>query len=379
MAYGITAEGFKVKPRDAILQEINDKFVLSFGATFDTSPESPDGQVIGIMADAVYESWLREELAYNGFIPSKAFGAGLDSIAELNGIQRVVDKPTTVVVYLTGTVGVFIPAGSEVETSDGLVFTTNVSVNLPASVTATHNTLGAVPIGIGEVIVISSNSTVTGWTGVNNPAAGTTGIVRQTDPEFRALRASNTINKGTSTVNAIIEAVASLNLLFVHVNDNDSGNTLDTGQPPNSIHVVVEGGNKAEVAEKVFANKPAGIVAWGTNYESVTDLSGNVHQVGIDDPVAINIEISVKILRTSNTSGDLPSVVSTALIDYIDSLPLGVDVDWSSMFEPILDVGGLSVLELTIAREGSELGTSNININTIEKSTTNINLITVVE
>ena len=183
--YGITDEGFVIKPREQILTDLNSKFLNAFGSSFDTSPSSPDGQVIGIMADALYEGWLREEAAYNQFIPSKTSGQGLDSLVELNGIERIVDKPTTVICQLAGNIGVLIPQGSLVETIEGLQFKTTSAISLPDEVTCECITLGALPINANEVTIITEIDTpIVGWTGTDNSEAGITGIVRQTDADL---------------------------------------------------------------------------------------------------------------------------------------------------------------------------------------------------
>ena len=51
--YGVTDDGFVRKPIYVILSSLNNKFKAAFGANFDTSPESPDGQVIGIVTDEI--------------------------------------------------------------------------------------------------------------------------------------------------------------------------------------------------------------------------------------------------------------------------------------------------------------------------------------
>ena len=368
--YGITSEGFVLKPREQIVSDINNSMINSFGSSFDVSPSSPDGQIIGIVSDAVYESWLREEAAFNNFIPSKSYGVGLDGLVELNGIKRIVDQPTTVQCSLSGVLGTSVPAGSIVETIDGLKFTTNTTTTIPSIVTVTSTILGAIPIAINEVVVISTNNPIVGWTGVDNLSAGTTGIVRQTDPELRAFRDSNTISRGTHTVNAIYQAVANLNLPFIYINYNNTANTLTNGQEPYTINVVVEGGNRQEVAQRVFDNLPAGIKAWGNTYESVLDDAGYAHSIGLDTPTDIQVEVTAVITILPTAPTNTITLVQTAIISYIDSLNIGQDLDWSSLFCPILEVTGVAISSLTIAKAGDAHGTLPITIGITEKAIT---------
>ena len=46
--YGITDEGFIIKSREQSVVDINTKLQTAFGASFDVSPSSPDGQIVGI-------------------------------------------------------------------------------------------------------------------------------------------------------------------------------------------------------------------------------------------------------------------------------------------------------------------------------------------
>lgn len=368
--YGITDEGFVIKPREQILIDLENKMLNAFGSTFDTSPSSPDGQVLGIMADAIYESWLREEAAFNNFIPSKSFGIGLDGLVELNGITRVVDQPTTVLCTLGGVATTVVPAGSIVETADGIQFTTDTETTIPNDVTVTAVELGAVPIAIGEVDTISTENPIVGWNTVTNTEKGITGVVRQTDPELRAYRNNNTISRGTHTVNAIYQAVANLNLEFIYINDNDSADILPSGQEPYTVNVVVEGGNRQEIAQRIFDNLPAGIRAWGSAYEVVLDDAGYPHNVGLDSPTGVSVEVNATITISPTAASNTIDLVQAAIIDYIDNLNIGQDLDWSSLFCPILSVSGVTVNSLTIAKAGDVHGTTPIAIDITEKAIT---------
>lgn len=366
--YGMTEEGFLLKPRDKILEDLNARMVAKYGVSFDVSPESPDGQLLGIIADAVHECWLREEAAYNAFIPSKAYGTGLDNLVALNGITRIVNQPTTVLCTLSGSGGVVVPAGSIVETIDGLQFTTNNNVVLPNDVTVTCTTLGAIPIAANEIVLINSGSSITGWTGVNNIEEGVVGIVRQTDPELRAYRASNTVDRGVHTTKAIYQAVSNLNLSHIFVDNNDTDGVVD-GVPARSIHVVVEGGNKQEVAQAVFNNLPAGIPTHGSILEVVVDSKGHKHNVRLDRPTGVPVEVFADIVVDIAAPSNTPSLVEQAIVEYVNNLNVGEDLDWSSIFGPILSVPFVKVTSLTIALEGGSHGTVPIVIDSKSRAT----------
>lgn len=369
--YGITNEGFIIKPREQSVIDINTRMQTAFGTSFDVSPSSPDGQIIGIVADAVYESWLREEASYNTFIPSKSFGKGLDDLVAINGIIRIENQPTSVLCTLSGTGGVVVPAGSIVETVEGLQFTTNTTIALPNDVTVTCVTLGAIPVSAGEVVVINTENVVSGWTTVTNVEDGITGIVRQTDAELRAYRDSNTIGRGVHTVNAIYQSVANLNLTHIFVDNNDTDSTVGV-VPARTIHVVVEGGNRAEIAQAIFDNLPAGVPTYGSITEVVLDDKGHPHNVQLDRPADVTVEVSTTIVIAIGAPTDTPDLVQAAIVAYMNNLNVGDDVDWSSLFAPILAVPYVTVSALTIAFDGGVHGTVPLAIDNKSRAITDI-------
>lgn len=374
--YGITEEGFIVKPREVIVTDINNRFQTAFGTSFDVSPSSPDGQVIGIMADAIYESWLREEAAFNNFVPSKAFGQGLDDLVAINGISRIVNKPTTVLCTLSGTSGVIVPAGSIVETIEGLQFTTNTTAAIPNDVTATCTTLGAIPVDANEVVVISTQNPIVGWTGVDNLEEGVTGIVRQTNAELRAYRNSNTISRGVHTVDAIYQAVANLNLSHIFVDNNDTDGVVG-GVPARTIHVVVEGGNRQEIAQAIFQNLPAAVPTYGSITEVVLDSQGHPHNINFDRPTEVLVEVNAVLSLSAGAASNTLELVQQAIIDYINNLNVGEDLDWSSLFCPILSIPNVKITSLTTALDGGTHGTTPIVIDSKSRATTTINNVVV--
>ncbi|MEY6830937.1 baseplate J/gp47 family protein [Enterobacter roggenkampii] len=179
--YGVTRQGFIRKPLEKILSDLNSKFIAQFGESFDVTPESPDGQVIGIIADKISECWDLAQGSFNSYRPGATSGAGLDAIVELNRVTRIVNKPTEVTCVLGGDAGVIIPAGSIVATQNGeYEFSTNNEVTLPNSVTVTCTVTGEIPIIANSVTKVVTQ--IDGWASVNNPSDGVTGIDYESDP-----------------------------------------------------------------------------------------------------------------------------------------------------------------------------------------------------
>ena len=332
---GVTEQGFTVKSAAEITADLDAKFVGTFGSQFDTSAESPDGQLIGIVAKLLEDVWQQAEGAYNAYSPSNAYGVGLDKVAEINGITRITNLPTSVAITFSGTAGTVVPAGYIVKTVDGLEFATVTVAVLPAIVTAKCTTQGAIRILANEVHVLTT--AIAGLTSATNLEPGITGIVREEDPAFRARRENSTISRGTSSIDAIYEGVKSLNLPYIAIVENTTSATVD-GVPANSFLVVVEGGTPAEVSQVIYDNKPQGITSYGSIVTVINDSKGYPHNIGISRPTPIDISVTTSITNLPGASVDSATLVKAAIVDYVNNLNISEDVYWSYFFSAILEV-----------------------------------------
>ena len=332
---GVTEQGFTVKSAAEITADLDAKFVGTFGSQFDTSAESPDGQLIGVVAKLLEDVWQQAEGAYNAYSPSHAYGVGLDKVAEINGITRITNLPTSVAITFSGTAGTVVPAGYIVKTVDGLEFATVAVAVIPAIVTAKCTTQGAIRILANEVHVLTT--AIAGLTGATNLEPGITGITREEDPAFRARRENSTISRGTSSIDAIYEGVKSLNLPYIAIIENTTSATVD-GVPANSFLVVVEGGTPAEVSQVIYDNKPQGITSYGSIVTVINDSKGYPHNIGISRPTPIDISVTTSITNLPRASVDSATLVKAAIVDYVNNLNISEDVYWSYFFSAILEV-----------------------------------------
>lgn len=364
--YGVTKQGFIRKPLDVIISDLNAKFVAEFGESFDTTPESPDGQIIGIVADALSAQWDLALAAYNSYRPGAVNGIGLDNLVELNRVTRRVNVPTTVTCELDGDEGLVVPAGSIVEDVNGNQFTTNRDTTLPGNVTVTCTETGEIAVSANSVTKIVS--TLDGWDSVNNKDAGTTGVIRESDAALRVRREQSTIITGTNTAEAVYDALAELGLEYVRVRDNDTSSAVGD-QPAKSFHTVVVGGADYDIAQAIYDNKPAGIEAYGTTIVSVTDSKGYEHDIGFSRPTNKNIYVSYSYTRYSGSSNDTEDTINTAILNYINSLPPGRSVAWSQLITvaQLAGMGNVEIDSLTLGTAASPTGMTTITMDITDK------------
>lgn len=88
MSYGVQPTGFVRKNLATILDEIEQQMVTEFGPGVIQTPQSPFGQLNGLLADAITELWEIGLQAYQARDPDQAEQANLDTLGRYRLITR---------------------------------------------------------------------------------------------------------------------------------------------------------------------------------------------------------------------------------------------------------------------------------------------------
>ena len=333
--YGVTENGFVRKPVADVVSSLNNKFIAAFGSNFDISPESPDGQYIGIMADEIASCWEQAEQVFNAFRPGAVSGIGLDNVCELTNTARYVDKPSQATVLCDGDMGTTVPAGSIV--TDGTMrFILDTDVTLPGDVTVVAEEPGEYYIAPRTINQIVTH--VAGWNSVINETVGETGINYESDPQLRARREKTTAVSSTATVEAIYASLADLDIDYIRVRDNDTGSPIGN-QPSGTVFVVVDGGTSNDIARRIYNAKTGGVPTYGDITITIADSKGYPHDIHFSRPTYTDIYVKGTFRRRANaniSSNDAIRQLTDATIEYLNSLQPGQSVVWSNMFAPIM-------------------------------------------
>ena len=361
--YGVTDKGFIRKPLSVIIDSINSKMTAEFGSNFDVSPESPDGQVIGVVADEVDQCWNQAEQAFNAYRPGAVAGVGLDNVCELTNVKRYVNKHSQVTVICSGTADVVVPAGSKV--GDGtMTFTLDTDVTIPGDVTAIADSAGEYYVGPNTVTKIITQG-ITGWTGVNNPDIGETGVNYEPDPSVRARRDKTTAISGSATVEAIYAALANLNLTYIRIRDNDTGAAIGS-QPAGTVYVVVDGGTKNDIARRIYGAKTGGVPTHGDEEIVITDSKGYPHPIKFSRSTEQEIYVKGTFKRRAGSnisSNDAAQSLKDATVAYLNTLQPGQAVVWASLFGPLMaSVPNIEIDSLFIGITANPTGVTTIEL-----------------
>lgn len=386
--YGVSKTGFKRKRLDLLLQELNSEVKSIFGENFNVSPESPDGQINGVISESNANLWEIAEEAYNAFNPSAATGAALSNLVQLNGIERLRATKSRVQVTLSGTTGTIIPQGSLISTSDtGNEFSTVSEIVLDGagngSVFATSVDFGPVQALAGTLTQI--DTPITGWSTVTNSFDADLGSKEETDVELRARRERSVAIAGQAMVDSIFAAVANIDgVTNTVVLENDTNSTDGNGLPPHSFQVIAVGGTSADIAQTIWNKKPAGIASFGNVSETILDSQGISHDISFSRPTEVDIYVEVTVTPDENYPSNGDELIKQAIVDYANGdlvdgrgFSLGDNVIYTRLYTPINSVQGHEIADLKIGATPSPTGTSNIIISATEIASFTVSNITV--
>ena len=387
--YGVSSTGFKRKRLDLLLEELNAEVKTIFGDNFNVSPESPDGQVNGVISESNANLWELAEEAYNAFNPKAASGVTLSNLVQLNGITRLAATRSRVELTLTGDSGTVIPEGSLISTLDtGAKLSTDDSVTIDgagnAIVQATALEFGPISMLVDTITQI--DTPLSGWDTVTNDDNATLGTNDESDSDLRARRRRSVARDAQAIIDAIRSAVENIdNVTQAVVLENDTDAEDANGLPAHSFQVVVSGGTNIDVADAIWLKKPAGIQAFGDITVEVIDSQGISHDISFSrpTPVVIYVEVTLTTFPEYPANGD--DLIKQAIVDYangdlVDNRSFGLadNVIYTRLYTPINSVAGHEIDDLQISIASPADGVINIPISITQIADFQIANITVI-
>jgi uncharacterized phage protein gp47/JayE len=298
----INENGLEIKSITEIRSDLVTDYESIYGEGINVNPNSPDGQLLNIFAQAGID--LREflEKINASFDPNQAEGVFLDQRVALNGIKRKagtftftdITIQTDRAVTLTGldsesaeldpnVSGLFIVSDSE-----GNEFYLLSTEAIPGAGTSILTFRSAV-IGQVETTINTITNPVTivaGVTSINNPtAANSTGQNEETDSQLRERREISVALSAIGYLDSIEAALKNADeVTTAIVLENNTDVTDGDGIPPHSIWAIVEGGDPDEIGEIIYSKKSSGSGMKGDEAVNVPRPNGLFYVVNYDLP-----------------------------------------------------------------------------------------------
>lgn len=311
--YGLLPTGLRVKPTAVHYDEMAAALRGKWGDSFAVGLEDPIGQLLAIVARAAGDLGQLVEAVYNARHRHTATRASLDHALLLTGTDREPARATTVGLWLIGTNGTTVLAGSLARSaSTGATFATDENAEIvtvaswssstsyalgdrrtnasrlyevitagtsagsggptttaaditdgsvhwryigegtaAVEVAATCTETGPIAAVAGDITVIGT--AVSGWSTVSNLEDAVTGRAVATDAEARMQGDADLFRPGAGTPDAIREVLLNLDgVETVSVLYNATDTTDGDGIPPHAVECIITGGDDQDVLDALL-------------------------------------------------------------------------------------------------------------------------------
>ncbi|MCD8201900.1 MAG: hypothetical protein LUD47_07540 [Clostridia bacterium] len=219
-----------------------------------------------------------------------------------------------------------------------------------------HLNAGAVDTIINEI---------TGLKAVSNLPIAVYGSERETDEQLRQSYLAKQASRSTAMTASISAAILQNceGVLTAVCFENDTDEVSPEGMPAHSIFVVVDGGEKTDIALQIYNYKPAGILTWrGANddvAESVevpTDYNSSI-TINFARPVEVFVWVEVTLFTDPNQTHptNLAELTMQGVQDYVDTLDSGKSIYIQQMIPYInAKVAGVAYMNVKAAKSTDE-------------------------
>jgi uncharacterized phage protein gp47/JayE len=169
---------------------------------------------------------------------------------------------------------------------------------------------------------------VSGLTRTINTQATVVGRNKETDIELRQRRASTLSVAGKATIDAIRANLRNIpGVNNVEPFENEEITTDGDGRPGKSFEMVVDGGADQDIANAIWASKPAGIKPYGAISVNVTDSLGQTRVVSFSRPTEVRIFTSLDLTVDSSIfPANGAALVQAAVMAWGNTLGISVSI-----------------------------------------------------
>lgn len=376
--------GVVVPDTSETLRNVQAEFVSAFGSDLSLAPETPQGVLMAIEADARDETLRLNAKVANQVNPNQATGQFLDALWALTGgARRQATRSRVEGVVLTGVPGTVVPANSaaRVEGTGATFRSEGAAVIGPDGTTTAvflSSDFGPVEAAAGKLTEVATQ--VLGWETITNPSAARPGQLRELDGNARQRRRET----------LALQSVALLPSLSSRLYDTEGVRSCSTREnvtdavavidgvtmAPHSVYACIDGGTDEDVARVLLSRKSLG-AGWNgaTVVPVVEPSSGQTYEVKFDRPEHLNVFVRVEISGAS-TLADPAGAVRSSILNYANGdqdgeagLIVGRDVSPFELSGAVnREYPALQVRSVTIGLTSGTLTTNGIPVGIMQRA-----------
>lgn len=344
-----------------------------WGDNYVIDPTTKQGADITQLAELLYNAEMNNVSAFAQLNINTAEGVCLDYLGQIKGIYRSAGFPQEIRVNITSSIiGSTITPSLVFQTTDG-----KHTYTVPASVEITsleqEVTLISTEAGNPDVADGDTLRTITTFPTILNVQIVNGGITPGNDTEDDAsyrLRIQNVEIGYVGTLELMLSYLLAIpGLAKSNYYYNDDATTSASGITPYSTEFlcVPEAGVDDTtfnnlVAQRICDIKVPGTPTYGNTTVQVADYMGQNKSINFTRPSKVGIEFKAKIGTTTEgvfSMDNLP-VEKQQIMDYVNSMKIGADIDWSRILGFIASDKNFVVLDWALRRTDGAWGQTNV-------------------
>jgi hypothetical protein len=343
VAATISSTGISAPNFATILNYFTTQYLSIFGADSYLGNDSQDGQLLGVISQAVSDCNSSAVGVYSSFSPTTAIGTGLASNVKINGLKPIAGSFSTCPGLVCGGTAGTPLTGAMASDSNGNLWAipdgTVIGPNGTVTVTAVCQTLGAIVAAANSINQIATP--ILNWQTVNNPSnAAITGNGVETDAALR-VRQSNSVSLPSTTlfdgITAAIQQVPGVTRVTPY--ENNTNTTNSNSIPAKTLCFVVEGGSVAAIGSAIALKIPPATPTFGSTPFTYTDALGTVRTINIQIATEATATANITVHGLSGWSTATEVVILAAVSAYFQSVPIGGTINVASVILAAMLVG----------------------------------------
>lgn len=357
----LTETGIQIERLNDIVKRFEDGFKQIYGQNIDLSPNTPDGQMVGILAQIKMDIEELAENVYRQLDPDVATGAWLEQRVAYAGLMRRGASYSYLrSVILTGEPNTHLYAGIVVSDQNKVrwVLTTDIQLDSNGSGRADFRSEQLGSFNLAKNTTLTIETVTLGLTNAVTFENAEVGVEEETDTQLRERFLFSRTKNAQNSAEAITAKIAALpDVKQVRVLENNTAQRDALGVEPHSINVIVYGGNDEEIANVIYQNKGAGVGLQGNTLANLKK-DGEMRPIRFDKVSLVDIQVSMRCVRYEDFTEIDKDQIKKLLANQV--FKIGQTVSLSRLYSPINQVGGFWVKELKIARKGQQLKAENV-------------------
>ena len=304
----INENGLLIDEFSTIYNRLADKFKLIYGQDINLEQNSPDGQLLGIITNEIYDLQTLILHIYNSFDPDLAQGVELNKLLKLIAQTRRASTKSIVDITIVANANVTLPADYTIIDENKNEWVINAETTLIAGTNIVS--FNAVNFGAIEASANTINDVVTVFPeiiSVNNALPAEVGRDEESDVLLRKRRNNLLSVNSNSTIAGVYSKLFLLDTVTDAVIYENATDTYDALKDLNAhtLWCIIDGGSIDEITKIIATDKTIGTDLKGTvsnNYvEIFLKADGTTraltHIVKFDRPTEIPLYIKLTVSK----------------------------------------------------------------------------------